>query len=108
MVTFFIRAVTCSFGFVFLKQPDNFYAFLCVTLLIWSTGVSNVLCETFYQKKIPNDISGSMRGVFNFFGQIGTLSLTLLSGWFYDHHGPAAPFIVVGVLDFLLVSIMLI
>ena len=103
-----MRSLTFSFGFYFLDVPDSFWAFFCVTSFICATGVSNLLCEAFYLKMIPGDISGSMRGIFNFFGQIGTLSLTLLAGWLFDNVGPTAPFILVGILDFILVVVMLI
>ena len=43
-----------------------------------------------------------MRGVYNFFGQLGVLIMTLVSGFLYDSYGPSSPFLVIGCLDFAL------
>ena len=43
-----------------------------------------------------------MRGIFNFFGQVGVLVITILTGYLYDLIGPSVIFIIVGSLDALL------
>ena len=55
--------------------------------------------ESYFSKIVPSDISGTMRGVYNFFGQVGVLILTLVSGYLYDVWGPESPFVVIGSLD---------
>ena len=99
---FAVRAIVLIFGFPNLTLPNGFGAYISCCVLLTTSGIANILCETFFIKKTPCEISGSMKGVFNFFGQIGTLILTLVSGYMYDMVSPASPFIVVGVLDFLL------
>jgi len=99
---FFCRSVILVFGFPFIRLPNGWGAYLCSTIMISCSGVANVACETYFTKMIPSKISGSMRGVFNMFGQLGTLFLTIIAGHLYDRVSPASPFIVVGVLDFLL------
>ena len=70
--------------------------------MLATTGTQSVTVETFFSKIVPSDISGSMRGLYNFFGQLGTLSITLISGYLYDVWGPSSPFVVIGILDCLL------
>jgi sugar phosphate permease len=70
--------------------------------------MSNLLCDTFYGKKIPNDIAGTLRGIYMTFGQMGTLTLTIAAGIMIDKYGPASPFILVGILDACLSIIVLI
>lgn len=67
--------------------------------MLGSSGVANVYVESFFTKMVPSDIAGTMKGVFNFFGQFGVFTITLLSGYLNDHFGPSSPFYVVGTLD---------
>ena len=73
--------------------------------MLSTTGVQSVTVESFFSKIVPSDISGTMRGIYNFFGQVGVLILTCLSGYLYDVWGPASPFMVIGSLDLALALI---
>ena len=61
--------------------------------------------ESYFSKLIPDDISATLRGVYNFFGQIGVLIMTLISDFLYDFAGPTSPFVLIGFLDFALASL---
>ena len=98
-IFFALRATALIFGYPNLTEPNGIGAYLCTGITLMSSGIAMVLCETFFIKKCPGNIAGSMKGVFNFFGQLGTLCLTIASGQLYDKVNPAAPFILVGVLD---------
>ena len=65
---FFCRSIILIFGFPCLRIPNGWGAYICATIMITTSGLANVACETFFMKMIPTGISGSMRGVFNMFG----------------------------------------
>ncbi|MDP6674360.1 MAG: MFS transporter [Gammaproteobacteria bacterium] len=48
----------------------------------------------------PEDIRGSVIGLFNFCGSIGILCITVIGGIVFDAWMPGAPFVVVGALNF--------
>lgn len=98
-VFFALRASVLLFGYPNLTVPNSIGAYFVTSVTLMSSGIAMVLCETFFIKKCPGEIAGSMKGVFNFFGQLGTLCLTIVSGQLYDKVNPASPFIVVGCLD---------
>jgi MFS family permease len=47
----------------------------------------------------PEDIRGSVLGLFNFCGSIGILCITVIGGVVFDAWMPGAPFVVVGALN---------
>ena len=51
-------------------------------------------------KAAPEASRGAVIGLFNFSGAVGILVLSGIGGWLFDAVGPAAPFAVVGVLNF--------
>ena len=55
--------------------------------------------QTVIAKEAPEDMRGSVIGVFNFCGAVGILILSVLGGYLYDRIGPWAPFFVVGSLN---------
>lgn len=55
--------------------------------------------QTTISKEAPEAMRGSVIGAFNFCGAVGILVLTALGGWLFDHVGPWAPFMVVGILN---------
>ena len=101
-VAFLMRSIVFIFGFSFLKTPDSIWTFILTLAMLSTTGVQSISVETFFSKIVPSDISGTMRGLYNFFGQVGVLIMTFLAGYLYDFWGPSSPFIIIGILDFLL------
>jgi MFS family permease len=55
--------------------------------------------QTTISKEAPDEMRGSIIGAFNFCGAVGILVLTALGGWLFDHVGPWAPFMIVGILN---------
>ena len=55
--------------------------------------------QTIIGKEAPDDMRGSVIGVFNFCGAVGILILSVIGGWMFDHVGPWAPFFLVGLLN---------
>ena len=100
--SFLIRAIVFMFGFPNLQYPDNPWTFVLCVLMLGGTASQSIAVESFYSKMIPSDIAGSMRGLYNFFGQLGVLLMTLVTGYLYDTWGPASPFLIIGCLDGLL------
>jgi MFS family permease len=62
--------------------------------------ISAVLgAQTLITKAAPAAERGAVIGMFNFCGAIGILIIGAVGGWAFDHVGPAAPFLIVGVLN---------
>lgn len=62
--------------------------------------ISAVLgAQTLIGKSAPTDARGAVIGLFNFSGAVGILVLGAVAGWAFDAVGPAAPFVLVGVLN---------
>ena len=101
-LSFFMRSVLLIFGFPFLKTPDGFWTYFVSFWMLLFTGYQSVALESFSMKIMPSDVVGTLRGIFNFFGQIGVLMITILTGVFFDLFGPSVIFIFVGVLDIVL------
>ena len=104
-LSFFLRSVMLICGFPLLKTPDGFWTYFVSLFMLLFTGYQSVALETFCLKIMPSDICGTLRGIFNFFGQIGVLMVTVLTGVFYDHFGPTVIFVFVGSLDIILTII---
>ena len=45
---------------------------------------------------------GAMNGTFHLFGSLGLLFFTLFAGQLFDKVGPASPFALVGICDYVL------
>ncbi len=62
--------------------------------------ISAVLgAQTLIGKAAPAAERGAVIGLFNFSGAVGILLLGAIAGWAFDALGPAAPFVIVGVLN---------
>jgi MFS family permease len=62
--------------------------------------ISTVLgAQTLITKAAPAAERGAVIGMFNFCGAVGILIIGAVGGWAFDHVGPAAPFLIVGVLN---------
>ena len=55
--------------------------------------------QTVIAKEAPEHARGAVIGAFNFCGAVGILILSVIGGWLFDHVGPWAPFMLVGVLN---------
>ena len=76
-------------------------------MMLAFTGIQSVTVESFFAKLCPSDIAGTMKGIFNFFGQLGVVIITVCSGKLYDLHGPTSTYILVGILDLALAVLTL-
>lgn len=62
--------------------------------------ISAVLgAQTLIGKAAPADARGAVIGLFNFSGALGILVIGAVAGWAFDAIGPAAPFVLVGILN---------
>jgi MFS family permease len=50
-------------------------------------------------QEAPEDIRGSVLGLFNFAGSLGILTISLVGGFLFDAWMPGAPFVVVGLIN---------
>ena len=86
-------------GFLMLKTPDSWFANLICALILFSSAAEKISVEAMFYKSIPLDIRGAMIGLLNFWGFIGMIIVTVLSGPAFDIVGASAPFAIVLVLD---------
>ncbi len=84
---------------IFVKDPLA-TATLPLFALLGVGQISAFLgAQTVIAKEAPEEVRGSVIGVFNFCGAIGILVLSVLGGWLYDGIGPWATFFMVGILN---------
>lgn len=77
-------------------------AFIPVAVLLGIGEFSAILSgATLIGQEAPEDIRGSVVGLFNFCGAIGILFITLTSGFVFDAWMPGGPFVVVGGINLL-------
>jgi len=56
-------------------------------------------CQTLLGQEAPPAARGAITGMFAFFGAIGILFITKIGGILYDAIAPAAPFVVIGIIN---------
>lgn len=59
-------------------------------------------------QEAKEDIRGSVLGLFNFCGSVGTLSIGVISGILFDAWMPSAPFVFVGFINLLILALAII
>jgi predicted MFS family arabinose efflux permease len=75
-------------------------AFIPAAILLGIGEFSAIMsCAALVGQSAPEDIRGSVIGLFNFCGSVGILCITLLGGILFDAWMPGAPFVIVGVLN---------
>jgi hypothetical protein len=57
-------------------------------------------------RNTPKDIRGTMMGIYQFFGVIGSMAFTKIGTNFFNTFGPSSPFWFVLVLDIFLVFLL--
>ncbi len=81
-------------------------AFIPVAVLLGIGEFSGILSgAALIGQEAPEDIRGSVVGLFNTCGSVGILALSIIGGLVFDHWMPGAPFVVVGVMN-LMVLVM--
>ena len=107
-IAFLIRAIVFIIGFPILEIPDGVMTYIICSIMLCCTAVQSIAVESYFSKLVPSDIAGSMRGLYNFFGQIGVLLMSILAGYLYDVWGPSSPFLIIGILDFILATLTIV
>ena len=79
-------------------SPDPLaIAFIPAVLLLGVGEASAILGgAALVGQEAPEDIRGSVLGLYNFCGSLGILTIAALGGWLFDAWMPGAPFVVVG------------
>jgi MFS family permease len=55
--------------------------------------------QTLIGQEAPPAYRGSVVGMFSMFGAAGILFISSVGGWVFDHIDPAAPFVLIGVVN---------
>ena len=64
--------------------------------------------DALIMRNTPKDIRGTMMGIYQFVGAVGSMAFTKIGASMYNSYGPSAPFLFVMILDSLLVVILII
>ena len=84
---------------IFVDDPLQAAALPFFALLGIGQISAFLAAQTIIGKEAPEDMRGSVIGVFNFCGAVGILILSVIGGWLFDKVGPWAPFFLVGLLN---------
>lgn len=88
-----------SAGYIWVGfSPDPLaVAFIPAAILLGMGEISAILSgATLVGQEAPEDIRGSVLGLYNFCGSLGILTIAALGGWLFDAWMPGAPFVAVG------------
>ena len=69
--------------------------------------MQNLFTDALFTKNLPSDIRGVFCGLYQFFGSLGVLLYSKAGAWLFELHGPRSPFLLVGLLDLLWLSLIL-
>ena len=95
--------VRCASTYMFnmLKRPDSTSAYVVCVVMIIATIFESNLVDSIFTKNLNKETRGILCGLQMFVCNFGILFYSLASGWLFDNVGASAPFILIGVVDFL-------
>ena len=97
-LVFFIRSAT-AFQVQKIDDPNgNWFAIVSVSIVLAST-IQVITVTTLFIRNLPNDIRGTMVGIWQFFANLGCTIFSLVGGILFDEISPSAPFDLVAVCD---------
>lgn len=106
-IAFSLRGA-CGYAFMFQSDPESFSAMAICILLVVFTVLEGICLDVLFFRGMPGNVRGTMLGMFNFFGNIGVLTFTLVGGHIYDHIGRNSPFVFLAGMDTFLVLLALV
>ena len=82
-------------------SPDPLAAAFIPAAILLGMGEGSAILSgaALVGQEAPEDIRGSVLGLYNFCGSLGILSIAALGGWLFDYWMPGGPFVVVGVVN---------
>ena len=82
---------------------DPFGVFIIFACIMAGVGESSALVGggVMIGQEAPPETRGAVLGTFSLMGGIGIMSLTFLGGILFDQIGPTAPFVMMGIINFL-------
>ena len=69
--------------------------------MIICTVVESNLVDSLFFKSLNKETRGMLCGLQMFVANLGILLYSIAAGWLFDNVGRSAPFILIGILDFL-------
>lgn len=92
-----------GFGSIgFITDPLSAVMYPAAILLGVGQSSAIVTCEALIGEEAPAEIRGAIMGIFTLCGAAGVLLISVGSGFLYDKWNPAGPFVLMGVLNFLI------
>jgi MFS family permease len=105
-VTALILAMTLAVigysAFAMVNNPNSSAAILPAVLLGIGQMSAILSSQVLIGQEAPREVSGSVLGVYGFFGAIGILFVSLAGGRLFDAWWPGAPFLIMAVANFIL------
>lgn len=92
-------------GFVamgFIVNPFEWTILFPISLIAVGQAGCLIAPQVLVLDLSPKEIRGSVLGAFNVVGIIGIIFFVQVGGWLFDHIGPHAPFVLIGVGNILL------
>jgi predicted MFS family arabinose efflux permease len=105
-VTALIIAMTLAvigyFAFSTVSDPNSTAAILPSILLGIGQMSAILSSQVLIGQEAPREMSGSVLGVYGFFGAVGILFVSLVGGRLFDSWRPGAPFVIMAVANLIL------
>ena len=98
---FFLRAFA-FFLFIFITDPSEIYAYVVGCLMIVGTSTETICSDAMLMRNADKEIRGTIYGASSAFGFLGQFVFCLIGGFLFDDVSIYAPFICVGIVDFLM------
>jgi MFS family permease len=93
---------------IFVTNPLGSGMLLLVNLFSVAQIFGVITSQVLVSQQAPKEIRGSVIGVFGLFGSICQIIMGILGGYLFRHISPAAPFVVVGLMNLALLIAALI
>lgn len=104
----FLGRSICGLSFFWVTVPDSYLAYTLSSALVIFTGFETVCVEVYFMKGMPNEIRGTMAGLYAFFGELGCLFYTIVGGNMFDTVSITAPFTLLAITDSVVLLIFLV
>uniref|UniRef100_A0A7S3MI32 Major facilitator superfamily (MFS) profile domain-containing protein n=1 Tax=Favella ehrenbergii TaxID=182087 RepID=A0A7S3MI32_9SPIT len=98
-LAFLSRGLVCI-SFRLVEHPQTVLAFFLAICLTMTSAIQFLAVEVLFMRNMKSTIRGTLNGIAFFFGGVGTTIFVLIGGILFDKVAPWAPFMVVGVADF--------
>ena len=98
----FLLRASAFLLFAFVTDPSAVYSYIVGCLMILGTSCEQICTDAMLMRNADREIRGTIYGTSTAFGFLGQFIFCLAGGFLFDDVSIYAPFLAVGVVDFLL------